>query len=106
MAVLYKDNDMLIEIPESNVLKDKDGNPVTGATVEATLYNSDGTEVSGVTWPITLSGGDTDGEYWGILPDTAEVVVGNEYSLEVTATKSDADAKWVEPIKVKNRRFK
>jgi len=105
MATLWVDNDMLLTLQGKGRLEDASDNPITGATVEATLYESGGqTEVSGVVWPITLSAGSKDGEYSGTLPASAEVTAGSHYTLEITAeAPGGARAKWWQTVQAEHR---
>lgn len=83
MDVLYVDNDHHIRLFD---LRDSDGTGITGATVQATLYESDGvTEVTGVVWPLSLAYDADERAYVGELPAALEVVSGRRYKLNVTA---------------------
>mgnify|MGYP000754129350 CR=1 FL=1 len=108
MATLYVGNDMRLVLQGRGRLKDERGSPVTGATVEATLYEAGGvTEVEGVDWPITLTESGEDGEYSGIIPTPdADVSVNKSYVLTITATApGGARAAWRESVDVQYRDF-
>lgn len=84
MDTLYLNNDHIIEL---DGLQDVNGDFVAGATVKATLYESDGvTEVGGVTWPLTLSYQGTRGNYAAELPASVAVVDKGRYKLNLSAT--------------------
>jgi hypothetical protein len=89
---LYVGTDLLLQV---SGLKDQDDNAVTGATVEATVFESDAsTEVSGVTWPVTLSD-DGGGDYSAVLEDTMALDNGRLYWIKVEITGSGADdTRW------------
>ncbi len=107
MATLYVGNDMRLALQGRGRLKDEQGNPVTGATVEATLYYSGGdTEVEGVEWPVTLEETGEEGEYSGIIPASADVSVNTPYTLILTATSpGGTQAMWRETVDVQYRDF-
>ena len=107
MATLYVGNDMRLALQGRGRLEDENGNPVTGATVEATLYSLDqSTEVGGVTWPVALTEGSEDGEYFGILPAEAEVEAGKDYFLNIdVVAPGDAKAKWMQKVRAAYRRM-
>lgn len=89
---LYINSDNLIEMKD---LQDQDGNALTGATVNATVYESDATtEVSGQSWPITLTD-DGGGDYSGVLEDTMELTLYSGYwvKLEIDAGGAQ-DERW------------
>ena len=99
---LYINTDMLLEV---NDLKDQDGNAVTGATVEATVYERDGeTEVEGMTFPVSLSD-DGSGNYSVTLEDTLELTLGNVYLIKVDIAGGGADdQRWSREV-AKRRGF-
>ena len=109
MAELLVGNDMRLVLQGRGRLKDENGDPVSGATVKATLYEpdytSDGeTEVSGVTWPVILSEGDEEGEYSGVIPADADIQAGKRYYLEIKATTpGNAKGKWRGNVLAENR---
>lgn len=79
---LLVNNDMRLEVLD---LTDEDGNLVTGATVQATLFQADrSTQVAGFSQPVTLSD-DGGGDYSGTIPDTADLTVGQMYWIKITA---------------------
>lgn len=88
---LYVGNDHRVEVTG---LKDDDGNVITGATVTATVYESDGTtEVSGVTWPITLSD-EGSGTYGGTLSTDADIKENTRYIVNIKAVSGNTEALW------------
>ncbi|HKJ74726.1 MAG TPA: hypothetical protein VKA19_11470 [Alphaproteobacteria bacterium] len=88
---LWVGNDLILSVSS---LTDQDQQAVTGATLRATVYESDETtEVSGVTWPLALSD-DGAGDYSATIPDTADLVVGNDYFVVVTASKGTIQQRW------------
>jgi len=84
MDVLYVNNDHVVELQG---LRDDAGSLLSGATAEATLYESDGTtEVTGVTWPLALVYAGSRGIYRAVLSEAVDVVDGRRYELKITAT--------------------
>jgi hypothetical protein len=84
MSSLYVNNDHHVELRK---LREASGAFVAGATVVATMYESDGvTEVLGVTWPLALSYTGARGTYKTDLPASATFEGGKRYVLRVTAT--------------------
>ena len=85
---LYVGADMVLSVEG---LADQDGNAVTGATVNATVLESDAsTEVTGVTWPVTL-GDDGGGDYSGVIDDAVEITVGELYWIRIDISGGGAD---------------
>ncbi len=107
MATLYVGNDMRLALEGTGKLKDELGNPVPGATVKATIYKQGmDTGVDGVTWPLTLSEGDKDGEYYGIIPGDADIQVGEWYRIELDVeSPGGTKALWYQDVKAEYRRF-
>ena len=104
MSILYIGNDMLLELAGSGMLVDQQGNPVTGATVEATIFEADGvTEVEGITWPLTLVEGAIAGEYSVIIQSEVEIEADKKYIIKITAAKGDVNSTWIMQTKAKNR---
>lgn len=105
MATIYIDNDMYISLERGGRLKDENGNYITGATVEVTLYEADGsTEVGGISWPIVLDEGSEDGEYFGVIPSEAEIEAGERYFLDIKATTTEgSNARWVKMVEPRYR---
>lgn len=83
MDVLYVDNDHVVELTR---LRDSDGSLVSGAAVEATLFDADGvTPVSGAAWPLTLVYTGVPGTYRAEFPSTLGVAAGRRYKLSLSA---------------------
>lgn len=75
-------------------LVDQDGSAVTGATVEATLYESDGeTELTGITQPVSLAD-EGSGKYVGVVDEGLDVSVGDLVKIKYVATKNDNQRVW------------
>lgn len=88
---LYVGNDHRIEITD---LKDDDDNVITGATVTATVFESDGTtEVSGVSWPITLSD-EGSGTYGATLSADVNIKENTRYIVNIKAVSGNTEALW------------
>lgn len=99
---IFVGNDMRVY---ARGLKDASGLLMTGATVQATLYESDGvTEVSGQTWPLSMVEV-SDGNYEATLAKEANVTADTQYEVKVTAVASDIDGEWKEPVIATKRRF-
>lgn len=60
--------------------------PVSGATVEATLYDMAGDEVGPDPWPITMQEGAEPGEYMATLDAGLEINAGHTYRAVIIAT--------------------
>ena len=83
---LYVDNTSEIVL---SVLTDSSGSAISGAAVNATLYEADGTTtVTGQSWPVALS--ESAGEYVAQLPATLNVISGKIYYVNVIATYGGA----------------
>lgn len=99
---LFVGTDMKVEVTG---LADQDGNPVTGASVKATVFEADGeTKVTGVTWPVTL-GDDDGGDYSGIIDGALGVSVDKLYWVLVETSGSGASAQWWQREVAKRRGF-
>ena len=61
-----------------------DKNAVTGVTVAGQLYDFDGSTVGGSITGTEIS----NGYYSVVVPDTASLVAGEEFTLRITATKT------------------
>lgn len=102
---LYIGNDMGVSFSGKGKLTNKKGDPVTGATIEATLYEKGtATKVGGIQWPVVFAD-DGEGEYSAILEDTASIVSGSEYDLEIKAELNGAKGRWIETVTAAYRRF-
>lgn len=64
-------------------LTDEDGEPVNGAAVELTLFDSAGEEVEGETWPVALTDND-DGTY-DYTPPVDLLALGANYKAVTDA---------------------
>lgn len=92
---LFVDTDLSLVLEK---LTDQDNTKLSGATVEATIYELDGTtEVGGVTWPITLSELEA-GKYEGTIPWEADLKAGHSYEVVVTAEQGGAKKTWFERV--------
>ena len=101
--ILYVGNDMILSFTGDDKLIDSEGDPITSATVTATLYEWDGkTEVGGETWPLTLND-DGNGEYSAVLQETLGVKAGSMYILVIEAEKSGANGRWYREVHAKER---
>lgn len=95
METLYVNNDMYITLEDKGRLKDTRGDPIPGASIEVTVFESDRqTEVSGVTWPLEFSAGEEVGEYFVVLPASLELVSGKHYVVEIKADTGAGKAMW------------
>lgn len=85
-------SDSLLEVKS---LKDADGNLITGATVQATVYEDDrATEVGGQAWPLSLTDNGS-GNYSAVLEDTMTLVLGRRYWIKVVIESGGADdTRW------------
>ena len=88
---LFINSDTLL----TQTVRDQDDNAVTGATVEATVLESDAiTEVSGMTFPVTFSD-DSGGDYSALLEDTLELTPGQQYWIRIDISAGGAqDQRW------------
>jgi len=85
---LFINTDMVLRV---GGLRDSDRNIVTGATIEATVLESDETTpVGGVSWPVTLTD-DGGGNYSATLQDGMELTEGDEYWIKVDIVGNGAD---------------
>jgi hypothetical protein len=83
MDVLYVNNDHVVEITR---LRDADGQLLTGATVQAVLYeNGSDVEVAGVTWPLALVYDASRQSYIGELSNSVGVVHNGRYQMKLSA---------------------
>ena len=84
---LYVGTDNLL----TNTVTDQDDNAVTGATVEATVLESDAsTEVAGMTFPASFSD-DGSGNYSVTLESTLDLTVGELYWIRIDISGGGAD---------------
>lgn len=87
----FADTDHRIKLAN---LTDEDGNEQTAGTVTARVYESDAaTEVTGFQQPISLThqGG---GTYEGIVPNSADTIIGNTYWFKVEADSGGRKRVW------------
>ena len=90
-GILYLNNDNLIELVR---LSDElTGLPVT-ATVVMSLVDPLEYAVVGPQ-PMTLQ---SDGSYTGVIPNTAELIDGQSYTLVIVAVADVATAEWDIPV--------
>lgn len=84
MAELLVGNDHVVVLKE---LRDDNGNFISGATVEATLFLADGvTAATGASWPVSLPYTGTKGTYSQAIPTGVVLQDNKRYVLKVTAT--------------------
>lgn len=75
-------------------LVDQDGSAVTGATVEATLYESDGeTELTGITQPVSLAD-EGSGKYVGVVDEGLNAAEDDLVKIKFVATKNGVQRVW------------
>ena len=98
--ILYRNNSNTIK---AVYLHYEDTNaPITTATVNGTLYESDGTTaVTGGT--VTMSH-DTNGVYKGILNTTPLAVLKTSYRLKIVATIATNVATWMIDVEMRDRK--
>lgn len=86
-------------------LTDPAGNPVTGASVSATLYQIDGvTEIAGQTWPLTMTG-DGAGNYTGELSHSIAVTDDQSVLLRVVASSEGLQSEMWRTYNVRRMGF-
>jgi len=78
-------------------VRDIDGDPVTNATVEATMLDRDGNEVAGTSWPVALTH-DTAGNYYVTLDADLDIKAHKRYIIEITATSGLLQSFWREDL--------
>lgn len=101
MDILYVNNDMIVEVQG---LRDAAGALIAGATVEATLYESDGvTEVPGVLWPLPLVYTGSNGVYRAELPASVAVQNGRRYKMTISAVSVGKSLEVVRTVKAETR---
>lgn len=94
MKIYYNsDNKLTITVTDAN------GDPVVGATVNATLVDLQGIEISGQTWPVALND-ESDGTYTVVLGSTIGVAPNQRVKCQVTAVSGVWDAYAEVPIQV------
>lgn len=69
-------------------ITDANDQPVTGATVVATITNFAGDPIGGVAWPVTLTEQGPGVYRLEFGPDDLEIVPGQRLILELVATAS------------------
>lgn len=71
-------------------LRDDTNTLISNATVTGRVRETNGGEITGVTFPVTLNPvAGQDGAYKYLLPDTAGIVLGKSYDIEVVVTVSN-----------------
>lgn len=61
------------------------GEFINSASVWASVFDASMENVDGVSWPITLEYVEgSDGDYVGSIPDSADLKVGNFYTIRVS----------------------
>lgn len=99
---LYINTDMVLRV---GGLRDTNGEVVTGATIEATVLESDETtEVTGVNWPVVLND-DGSGNYSATLQDGMDITEGSDYWVRVDIEANGADDQRWKKIKAQKRGF-
>lgn len=96
--VLNVESDNVIAV---TLLKDNDGNIVTGAIVTATITDSVGTDMAGV---ISLAA-DGAGNYEGVIDSSVAIVADRWYYTKVTAINGALQMVWREYLKARYARF-
>lgn len=91
--IIFYKNDMLLELKGlKDVVLDTF---VNGATVTATVVDSDGAAVTGQSFPVTLDFvANSDGDYRVVLDSTIVLVIGKKYTAQITAVSSGIDGYW------------
>jgi hypothetical protein len=102
-TILFRGNDQILVL--NDVVSEVTGLPVPGASVTATLQDSDGNNVVGLTdLEMDESGSPFLGNYSGqILGDTFNPPVGNDYTLIVTVTSVLGNLKLTNTVTVLDR---
>lgn len=104
MAVIYYENDSLIEVAATDKSGDTDSAVTTG-TVQVTLLDAAGAEVAGETWPLALSYNATRQKWRATLLNTISglaVGAGLTAFVEVT-TSGGRYGSEREPVRVIRR---
>lgn len=77
-------------------LVDINGDPVTNATVTATIFDRTGQdEIGGTSWPITLAH-DSGGDYFNTLDYDLDIRIGKRYVVEIIAVSGSLQSTWQE----------
>jgi hypothetical protein len=93
--IWYVDSTMILEL--RNLTDGITGDPVTTATVTATLLDSTGAQVSGITWPISLVHV-AEGTYRGAAPYQVQVTDKGKYTARIFATIAGVQRRWDIPV--------
>lgn len=99
--ILYKGNDHDVGVPD---LRERDtGDPLTGATVTAQLFQSDHTTAIGSAVTLTDEGA---GVYTGVIESSvfAAVAIGTTVVCRHVVVKAGENAEWDEELEVGYRR--
>ena len=77
---------------------------VLDATVTITLLDDAGAEVTGETWPLTMTFvAASDGNYRAVMDEAIVVIVGHQYTAQVTAISSGTTGFWEAPVVAERR---
>ena len=88
VAVLYKGNDMVLEL--SDLTNETTGAAINDATVTVTLVDSTDTNVVGDVWPKTMTYvTSSNGLYRATLLDTMTLADGAKYKAKISANAGD-----------------
>lgn len=107
VGLLYLGTDHLLEVPGRTAGGDKQaltngltGAALTGATVQATLLDSDRNEVAGETWPVTLEeDAEFPGRYLTVLSADVEITAQQDLICRVIADAGDGlQRTWYLPL--------
>ena len=104
MTTLYIGNPACIEI--ENLIACGSTTPITDATVEATILDSEGSPVLGQTWPLAMAYDSGTAKYRGITDANLVLTENDAYTIEVEArdgTTDDVIAKWQKPAQAAKR---
>ncbi len=98
--ILYLDSDNLLRV--KNLRNVSTGGLVSGASVTAQVLDQSNMVVGGIPDPITLSAVvGRNGWYEGVIPDTADVSIGEIVKVKVVATVGALKRTWLfESVKV------
>ena len=92
--VLYKSTSSRLGLTS---LTDANGDAVTNATVEATIYDRNNQQIGGTSWPISLTHS-SGGNYYATLDYDLDIRIGKRYQVEVVATTGSLKKTWREDI--------
>lgn len=98
MALYAGNNDIYVTFLD---LTDTNGDAVTGATVEATIYQYNSTTV--IAGPVTLND-DGSGAYSGTI-QSPSLLIRHKYKVVFTVTKGGASSEWMKVEEAQQRSF-